>query len=172
MFVLILVDLVGLLRLCVHSLRLLAFLDTELLQFLWTMKDSAHHDLAGHREASWIHLPEDDGLALTWLDFDVVARALLRLLHLQLVKFGVVDVLAVLRLILIIDDVDVTVALLSHGKVLSDSWSALLSKVGGLALSKLLLGARGHEHADQIVLLPLALLVTKEDGLGGTVAAD
>ena len=48
---------------------------------------------------------------------------------------------------------DVTVALLSHGKVLSDARGALLSKVGCLALCELLFSTAAHKITDQVVLV-------------------
>ncbi len=170
--VLVLVDLIRLLRFGVHSLRSLALLNTELLQLFWAVQHSTHHDLAGHCEASRVHLAEYYGFALAWQHLHVVTGSLLWLLHLQFVELGVVDVLAVLGLGLIINNVHVPVTLFGHGEVLGNAWCTLLGKVRSFSLSKLLLGARSHQHADQVILLPLTLLVAKEDSLAGTVATD
>ena len=162
-FVLILVDFVGLLCLGVHSLGLLALCAAELLELLLAVEHCAHHDLTGHRESSWIHLPEHNGLLLARFDFDIVAGALLWLLDLELLELRVVDVLTVACLHLVIYNVDVAVSLLSHGEVLRDLRSALLGKIGSLTLSELLLSAASHELANKFILVVLALLVAEED---------
>ena len=136
------------------------------------MHHGAHHDLTRHREASRVHLAEDDRFTFARLHFNVVASSLLRLLKLKLVKLGVVDVLPVLRLHFVVDDVNIAIALLGHGKVLRNSGSSLLCKVCSLALSKLLLSAASHELPDQIVLVVLTLLIAKEDRTRLSVAAD
>ena len=162
-FVLVLVDFVGLLCLGVHSLGLLALCAAELLELLLAVEHCAHHDLTGHRESSWIHLPEYNGLLLARFDFDIVAGALLRLLDLEFLELRVVDVLTVACLHLVIYNVDVAVSLLSHGEVLRDLRSALLGKIGSLTLSELLLSAASHELANKFILIVLALLVAEED---------
>ena len=171
MFVLILVDLVGLLRLGVNSLSLLTLCSAELLQLLLTVKHCTHHDLTGHCESCWIHLSEYNGFLLTWLDLNVIAGALLRLLDLKLLELRVVDVLTIACLHLVIYNVDITVTLFSHGEVLCNFGGTLFSEVCGLTLSEFLLSTASHELAYQLILVVLAFLVTKEDRLSLTVAA-
>ena len=50
-------------------------------------------------------MAEHNGLSLTWLDFNVVAGALERLLEFKLVELGVVDVFSIPGLVVIVDDV-------------------------------------------------------------------
>ena len=152
-FVLILVNFVGGLGLGVEALSLLTLLLAERLEFGGSVEYRAHHDLARHGEAGGVHLAEDDRALLPRIDLNVIAGAAEGLLELELVELGVVDVLAVLGFLLVVDDVDVTVALLSHGKVLSDARGALLSKVGCLALCELLFGTAAHKLTDQIDLV-------------------
>lgn len=118
------------------------------------MKHCTHHDLTGHCEASRVHLTEDYCAFLSWEDLDIVAGALKRLLELKLVELGVVDVLAVLSLSLVVDDMNVTIAFLCHGKVLSNAWSALFSEVGDFAFGgELLLSTAAHQLAYQVILI-------------------
>ena len=66
----------------------------------------------------------------------------------------------------------ISVTFFGHGEILSDSGSTLLSKVGNLAFSKLLLGTTGHQLTDKVVLVVKTLLVSEEDGLSFTIATD
>jgi len=98
-------------------------------------------------------LAEHNGLSLTWLDFNVVAGALERLLELKLVELGVVDVFSVPGLVIIIDDVHIAVTFFSHGEVLRDARGTLLGEVRRLAFSKLLLGTAGHQLTHQVIFV-------------------
>ena len=169
--VLVLVDFVRCLGLRVQALRLFTLLLAESLELIGPVEHSTHHDLACHCKASRVHLSENDRAFLPWQHLYVVAGALERLLELELVKLGVVDILTVLGLTLIVDDMHVPIAFLGHGKVLSDAWGALLGEVGHFGLrGKLKLSTAAHELTHKVILVEETLLVTKEDGLGLTVA--
>ena len=152
-FVLILVDFVGGLGLGMEALSFLTLFLAECLKFGGSMEYRAHHNLTCHREASGVHLTEDDSTLLTRVDFNVVAGASERLLELELVKLGVVDVLLVPSLLLVVDNMDVTVALFGHSEVFSNAGGALLGEVGCLALSKLLFSTAGHKLTDEVVFV-------------------
>lgn len=108
-------------------------------------------------------MAEHNGLSLTWLDFNVVAGALERLLEFKLVELGVVDVFSVPGLVVIVNDVHIAVTFFSHGEVLCDARGTLLGEVRRLALSKLLLSTAGHQLTHQVVFVEQRLLVSEED---------
>ena len=152
-FVLILEDVVGGLGLGMETLSFLTLFLAKRFKFGGSVKNRAHHDLTCHGEASGVHLTEHDRTLLTREDLYVVTGAFEWLLQLELVKLGVVDVLAVLGLVLVVDNMDVTVALLSHGEVFSNAGGALLSEVGCLAFCKFLFSTAGHKLTDKVVFV-------------------
>lgn len=152
-FVLILEDVVGGLGLGMETLSFLTLFLAECFEFVGSVEYRAHHDLTCHGEASGVHLTEDDSTLLTRVDLNVVAGALEGLLELELVKLGVVDVLAVLGLVLVVDNMDVTVALFGHGEVFSNAGGALLSEVGCLAFCEFLFSTAGHKLTDKVVFV-------------------
>jgi len=117
-------------------------------------------------------LAEHNGLTLTWLDFDVVAGALERLLEFKLVELGVVDVFSILGLVIIVDDVHIAVTFFSHGEVFRDARGTLFREVCRLAFGKLLLGTASHQLTHQVVFVVKRLLVSHKDRLGLSIAAD
>ena len=91
MFVLILVNLEGLLALWMHTLFLNPLSHAELLHLLWTMGNGAHHDLGSHTETCWIVLANDNSLSFTWFDFYLVGSTSERLLQFKFLKFGIIN---------------------------------------------------------------------------------
>ena len=165
MLVLVLINFVWLLCLRVHALCFLTSCTsfTKLLKLLRTMKNSAHHNLTGHCKASGIHLSKDDRTTGSRHHLNVIARSFKRLLKLKFVKLSVVDSLAVLCLIIVILDMDVTITFLCHCKVFCDSWCSLLLEIGNFAFSEFLDCAACHELSNQIILHVKTLLITKEN---------
>ena len=152
-FVLILEDVVRGLSLGMESLSFLTLFLAECFKFGGSVENRAHHDLTCHGEACGVHLTENDRTLLTWIDLNIVTGASERLLELKLVKLGIVDILTVLGFLLMVDNMDITVALLSHGEVFSNARCALLSEISCLAFCKLLFSTASHKVADKVVFV-------------------
>ena len=152
-FVLILEDVVGGLGLGMEALSFLTLFLAKRFKFGGSVEYRAHHDLTGHGEAGGVHLPEDDCSLLPRIDLNIVTGALEGLLELELVKLGVVDVLTVLGLLLMVDNMNVTVALLSHSEVFSNAGGALFSEIRCLAFCELLFSTAAHKLTDKVVFV-------------------
>ena len=128
MLVGVLVNLVVLAALGIWSRSLLAFRETQLLQFFAALHDGRHgarrHGVAFRITFDQYHL------GLTRLDQNFIALALLRLHHFKTFKLCVVDLLLKRAILFVICDENEAISFFAEALILIDTWRIFLGEIG------------------------------------------